>query len=132
MGEGNKISKNALVVVLGLVISVAWIIIGLVETPEAPGLSTVLPPLIIVFVIIVSLVGLILIPICARENKWGFLSALILGIIVISYEAKNQINFITGTMPEGSLFVLLVIGGVIWLIIQIPIIIFSYRAYHKS
>ncbi|MFQ6086099.1 MAG: hypothetical protein ACE5OY_07555 [Candidatus Bathyarchaeia archaeon] len=127
MGEANRISNNALVVVVGLVISVAWIITGLVR-----GLAAVADPWITAFVYIVTLVALILIPICARENKWGFLLAMVWGIVIIIVRVIITVRLITGPMPEPQAFEMLVIGGTIWLIIQIPIIVFSYRAYRKS
>ncbi len=129
MSETNKISKNALIVVVGLVVSVAWIIIGLVETPEAPGLSTVLQPEMVTYVIIVTIASLVLIPICSRDKEGGFIAALVLGTIILVAETVDLLRYISGSMPEGPLFNLLIIGGVVWLIIQIPIIIFSYRAY---
>lgn len=69
MGEAEKISRDALVVVTGLIISVAWIRVGLVETPEAPGLSSVLDPAVLAYSLVVTFAGLILIPICARDNR---------------------------------------------------------------
>ena len=55
-----------------------------------------------------------------------------LGTVTLLVEAVNQMGYLFGAMPESSLFVLLVVGGVVWLIIQVPIILFSYRAYRRT
>ncbi|KPV64562.1 MAG: hypothetical protein AOA66_0095 [Candidatus Bathyarchaeota archaeon BA2] len=129
MGKAKRISFNTLGVIVGLVTSVGWIITGLLG-----GLAVALKDELAsaTFIYIVTLVGLILIPICSRENKWGFLSAMVLGIVIL----VAALPFVTGLVtelppPESPEFGLVVVGGAIWLIIQIPIIVFSYRAYRK-
>ena len=103
-----------MVVIVGLVITVGWIISGLVygalppEDYTSPWRE---------FIYMISLAGLILI--CARENKWGFLSAIVLGIVIFGAE----VYLAPIKISQGQ------IGGMIWGIIQIPIIIFAYRAY---
>ena len=125
MGEAKRVSINTLGVIAGLVLSVGFIITGLVQ-----GLAAALDPASATFAYLVTLAGLILIPICSRENKWGFLSAMVLGMV--NFVFKIMWYLITELPPPGSPeFRLTVVGGAIWLIIQIPIIIFSYRAYRK-
>lgn len=74
------------------------------------------------------LASLLLIPLCAAKNRFGFLGAFILGIslfllctvhtaymlIVRTYHFEEQIH-----------------GPIIWALIQLPIIIYGYRAFKE-
>jgi len=74
---------------------------------------------------IMTILALILIPICARENKWGFLSAMVLVIVTLALSLIHSIYMLI-TTPPG--FVSQIFGPTVWSIIQIPIISFSYKA----
>lgn len=74
---------------------------------------------------IMTILALILIPICARENKWGFLAAMVLGIVTLVLSLAHSIYLLVAT-PAG--FESQILGPSIWCIIQIPTIIFSCRA----
>jgi hypothetical protein len=73
---------------------------------------------------VVTVASLILIPICAREIHWGFLAAMILGGITFVITSISVLEMLI-TRPSGyesQLF-----GPVVWIIFQIPIILFGYR-----
>ena len=74
---------------------------------------------------IMPIVALILIPICAREHRWGFLAAMILGIVTLSLLLIHIISLLF-YRPPG--FESIIFGPIVWSAIQIPIIIFSYKA----
>ena len=74
---------------------------------------------------IMTIAALILIPICARGYAQGFLGAMILGVITFAL-CLVHVTYMLIATPSGyeSQF----FGPLVWTIIQIPIIIFSYRA----
>ena len=127
MGKAKRISVNTLGVIVGLVVSVGLSISGLKE-----GLAAALDPVSANVVYILTLVSLILIPICSRENRWGFLSAMVLGIVLLALSVSDFTQLITGLPSAESPEFESTVGGMIWGIIQIPIIVFSYRAYREG
>jgi len=127
VGKANKINNNTLGVIIGLVVSVWWIFMGLntgFRFIAADQISYILT-LGAQRHTIMTILALILIPICARENKWGFLAALVLGIVTLALSLVHSIHMLVATPPG---FESQILGPSIWSIIQIPIIIFSYRA----
>ncbi|MCK4397335.1 hypothetical protein KAW96_12220 [candidate division WOR-3 bacterium] len=127
MRKANRISNNTLAVIIGLVISVWWIFMGLnagFRFVSADQISYMLT-LGEQRHTIMTILALILIPICARENKWGFLSAMVLGIVTLALSSIHSIYMLIAT-PLG--FESQIFGPIIWSVIQIPIIIFSYKA----
>ena len=127
MNKTKKISNNTLGVIIGLVISIWWIIMGLdigFQFVASDKISYILT-LGEQRHTIITILALILIPICARENKWGFLSAMILGIFTFILSVIHIIYMFAAT-PTG--YESQIFGPIIWSIFQIPIIIFSYKA----
>ena len=74
---------------------------------------------------IIPILALILIPICACEHRWGFLAAMVLGMVTLSL-LLIHIIYLLFCRPPG--FESMIFGPIVWAIIQIPIIIFSYKA----
>jgi hypothetical protein len=72
-----------------------------------------------------TITALILIPICAREARWGFVLAMLLGTITFVLTLLHILYMLISKPPgfESQLF-----GPIVWVIIQLPIIFFSYRA----
>ncbi|MGD9276089.1 MAG: hypothetical protein PVJ67_02865 [Candidatus Pacearchaeota archaeon] len=127
MKKVEKINNNTLAVIIGLVISIGWIFMGL-----DIGFQFVAPDQISYILTlagqrhtIMTLLALVLIPICARENRWGLLSAMILGIVTLTLSLAHIIYMLIAT-PSG--FESQIFGPTIWSIIQIPIIFFGYKA----
>ena len=127
MKNKTRISKNALGVIIGLVVSVWWIFMGLdigfrFEAGDAVSLWLTLGGYRHT---IMTIVALFLIPVCALEKRWGFLGAMVLGIATCTLSVIH-IVYMAITAPAGyesQLF-----GPIIWSVFQIPIIVFSYRA----
>ena len=128
MSKSTRISNNALGVIIGLVISVWWIFMGLDMgfrfAAEFDNLSYLLT-LGGHRHTIVPIVALILIPICAREYKWGFFVTMVLGIVTLSLLIIHCVYMLIASPPG---FESIIFGPTVWAIIQIPIIIFSYIA----
>ncbi len=127
MKRSMKISNNTLFTIIGLVTSVWWIFMGL-----NIGFRFVAPDLISYILTlgeyrhtIMTIAALILIPFCSMESKWGLLGAMILGSVTLVLSLSHSIYMLIATPPgfESQIF-----GPIVWSIIQIPIIIFSYKA----
>jgi hypothetical protein len=127
MKSKARISKSALGVIIGLVISVWWIFMGLdigfrFEASDAVSSWLTLGGYRHT---IMTIVALFLIPVCALEKRWGFLGAMVLGIATLTLSGIHVVYMLI-TAPSGyesQLF-----GPIIWSVFQIPIIVFSHRA----
>ena len=123
----KKISTNTPGVIVGLELSVLWILVGL-EMGFAFKPHSFLSYIVTLGAhrhTVMTIAGLILIPICAREIKWGFLAAMVLGIVTSILTSVSVIELLIAPPPwyEGQQF-----GPIVWIMIQIPIILFSYKA----
>lgn len=124
----KRISTNALGIIIGLVISVLWIFMALdfgFNFGSGFDLLSYLLTLGGYRHTIIPIAALILIPICAREFKWGFAAAMALGIIAFVLPLTHALYMLI-VKPSG--YESLLFGPIIWSVIQIPIIVFSYRA----
>lgn len=124
----KKISNNTLIVIIGLVISVLWIFIGLdFGFKFGAGFDSISYLLTLGGYrhTIITIMALILIPICVRGYRCGFSIAMILGIITFVLPLTHVIYMLV-VAPIG--YKSLIFGPTIWSIIQIPIIIFSNKA----
>ena len=127
MSKTNRITNNTLGVIIGLVVSVWWIFMGLdLGFPFVAG-----DEVSYILTIggyrhtIMTIAALILIPICAREYAPSFLGAIILAIITFAL-CLAHVTYMLLAAPSG--FESQLFGPVVWAIIQIPIVLFSYRA----
>ena len=74
---------------------------------------------------IMTMLALVLIPVCALEKRWGFLGAMVLGVATLTLSVVHTAYMLV-TAPSGyesQLF-----GPTVWSLMQIPIIVFSHRA----
>jgi hypothetical protein len=134
LGDAQGVPNITVGVVVGLIISVGWIVggysIGLAEAMKTVGYSLGL----VVFVFLATLINLILIPICLREKEWGFFSAMIISLLtIVLVIAVGPVATLISTGGQSTFdFYLAVGGGICWLFIQIPIVVFSLLAYRKN
>jgi hypothetical protein len=113
--------------IVGLEFSVFWILMGL-ESGFAFKPTSTLSTIVTLGAhrhTIMTVAGLILIPICAREIRWGFLAAMILGITTSILTSVSVIEMLVAASPgdEGRLF-----GPIVWIVLQIPVILFSHKS----
>lgn len=127
MNTTNKISKYSLLTIIGLVVSVFWIFMGLdFNFPfGAPDLVCSILTLGGYRHTVMTIIALILIPLCAREFKWAFIVSMVLGIVIVTLSSVHVIYMLiaTPTGYQSQLF-----GPIAWSVIQIPVIIFSFKA----
>jgi hypothetical protein len=126
MGKAGRTSANVLGVLVGLELSVLWILMGL-ELGFTFKPTSTLSTIVTLGAhrhTIMTIASLLLIPICARELRWGFLAAMILGIATIALTTVSVIEMVVAPAPgdEGRLF-----GPIIWIVLQVPVILFSHR-----
>ena len=128
MSKSTRITNYALGAIIGLVISIWWIFMGLdFGFKFGAGFDRISYLLTLGGHrhTIMPIVALILIPICAREHRWGFLAAMVLGIVTLSLLLIHSIYLLICSLPG---FESIVFGPIVWPVIQIPIILFSYKA----
>lgn len=127
MSKSTRISNNTLGLIIGLVISVWWIFMGLDSGFRFEALDHICYLLTLGGRrhTIMTILALILIPLCARENKWGFLAAMFLGIVTLTLSSVHIIYMLVAA-PSG--FESQLFGPLVWSVMQIPIVIFGYRA----
>ena len=132
MGEskGKSIGIMALV---ALLVSEIWIVLGYVI--NLYGAMTVVgyDILFLAFVGLVTVVNLVLIPFVVKGNKLAFLATMIVGVaIFLVILVVGPVYQLATTGWEDSMdYMLAVGGGIVWLILQIPVIFFSFKAYRK-
>ncbi len=131
MAKTRRISNNTLGVIIGLVLSVWWIFMGLdMDFSFEPfnDLSHIVT-LAGYRHTVMTIAALVLIPICAREYRWGFWAAMILGALTFVLSLVTVVNLLVSTPPD---FQQTLMGPSVWLIFQATIVVFAYRALKKT
>jgi hypothetical protein len=128
MNNETRIKNSTLGIIIGLEISVLWIFMGLdFGFKFGAGFDNISYILTLGGYrhTILPIIALALIPICAREYRWGFLTAMVLGIVTLSLLLIHSIYMLICSPPgfESKIF-----GPIVWSVIQIPIIVFGYKA----
>jgi hypothetical protein len=124
----KRISTNKIGVIIGLVISVLWIFMGLDSGFKyGSGFDNVSYILTLGGYrhTVMSVSALFLIPVCAREYRWGFLAAMLLGIVTLTLALTHVIYMM---IAASAGYRSLMFGPIVWSIMQIPIVMFGYRA----
>ncbi|MCK4541783.1 MAG: hypothetical protein KAU17_06065 [Spirochaetales bacterium] len=128
----KKISTNTLGVIIGLVVSVLWIFMGLDSGFKyGSGFDNVSYILTLGGYrhTVMSVSALFLIPVCAREYRWGYWAAMLLGIVTLTLALTHVIYMLIAT-PAG--YKSLLFGPTVWSFMQIPIVVFGYRARREA
>jgi hypothetical protein len=131
MAENQRISNNTLGVIVGLVLSVWWIFMGLVMGfPFVPfNYLNYVVTLAGYRHAVMPIIALVLIPICAKGYRWGFWAALILGALTFLLSLITVVNLLVSA-PAG--FQQILMGPSVWLVIQVPIMVFACRALKQA
>jgi len=131
MVNTTKISNYKFGVIICLVLSVFWIFMGLDLgfKFKAKDLICYLLTLGGLRHTIMSICALILIIICARGIRMGYLGALILGITTFSL-TFTHILYMLISDPEA--YSLMLFGPLVWVLIQIPMIILSFKVFNPG
>jgi hypothetical protein len=127
MNDKTRIRNSTLGVIIGLVVSVWWIFMGLDIGFRFEAIDAVCSWLTLGGYrhTIMTILALVLVPVCALEKRWGFLAAMVLGAVTLTLSVVHVV-YILILAPSGyesQLF-----GPVVWSIMQIPIVVFGYRA----
>jgi len=131
MNNKTRIGNNTLGVIIGLVVSVWWIFMGLdigfrFETSDAVCNWLTLGGRRHT---IMTILALALVPVCALEKRWGFMAAMVLGTVTLILSVVHVVYMLIGAPSgyESQLF-----GPIVWSIMQIPIVVFGYRARQEA
>ena len=131
MGNASRIGNNTLGVIIGLVVSVWWIFMGLDSGFRFQAGDSVSYWLTLGEHrhTIMTILALILIPACALEKKWGFSAAIVLGIVTLTLSMTHVVHML---IAEPSGYESQLFGPVVWSLIQIPVVVFGYKALKKG
>ena len=127
MHNKTRIINSTLGVIIGLEISVLWIFMGLdIGFKFGAGFDNLSYMLTLGGYrhTILPIISLILIPTCAREYRWGFLAAVVLGIVTLILLLIHSMYKLMWSPPgyETKIF-----GPIVWSVMQIPMIVFGYQ-----
>ena len=127
MNNKTRIRNSTLGVIIGLVVSVWWIFMGLdigfrFEASDAVCYWLTLGGHRHT---IMTILALVLVPVCALEKQWGFLAAMVLGAATLTLSVVHVVYMliVAPSGYESQLF-----GPIVWSIMQVPIVVFGYRA----
>jgi hypothetical protein len=127
MNNKTRIRNSTLGIIIGLVVSVWWIFMGLDIgfRFEASDVMSNWLTLGGYRHTIMTILALVLVPVCALEKRWGFLAAMVLGAVTLTLSVVHVVYMliVAPSGYESQLF-----GPIVWSIIQIPIVVFGYRA----
>ena len=131
MKDKVRIGNDTLGLIIGLVVSVGWIFMGLdigfrFETSDMVSAWLTLGGYRHT---VMTILALVLIPVCALEKRWGFLGATALGAATLALSGVHVVYMLIAAPAgyESQLF-----GPIVWSLVQIPIILFSRRALGKG
>ena len=131
MNNKTRISNSTLGVIIGLVVSVWWIFMGLDIGFRFETSDTVCYWLTLGGYrhTIMTILALVLVPVCALEKRWGFLAAMVLGAVSLTLSVVHVVYMllVAPSGYESQLF-----GPIVWSIMQLPIVVFSYRARREA
>ena len=127
MNDKNRISNNTLGVIIGLVLSIGWIFMGLdigfpFQAPDAISLWLTLGGYRHT---IVTLLALMLIPMCALEKRWAFKATMVLGAVTL-FLSVFHVGYMLIAEPPG--YKSQIFGPVVWSVIQIFVVMFCHRS----
>ncbi len=132
MGE-SKGKSVGMTPIVALVLSEVWMVLGYVGNLYGAMTTVGYSIVFLAFVGTVTAVNLVLIPFVVRETKWAYLVATIVAIAVFLVILTLGPVYQLATMgwQNTTDFALAVGGGIMWLILQVPVIYFSLKAYRK-
>lgn len=131
MNSKTRIRISSLGVIIGLVVSIWWIFMGLdigfrFEASDAVSYWLTLGGH---RHSIMTILALVLVPVCALEKQWGFLAAMVLGVTTLTLSVVHVVYMLI-MAPSG--YETQLFGPIVWSVMQIPIIVFGYRARREA
>ena len=132
MGE-SKSKLVGLMPLVALVVSEIWIVLGYVGNLYGAMTAVGYNIWFLAFTGSVTVANLVLIPFAVKENKMAFLAAIIIAaaIFLVILVAGPVYQLATSGWENSTDYMLAVGGGIVWLILQVPVMFFSYKAYRK-
>ena len=129
--EINKITNKTLMVIIALEGLMLGIFIGLEKGYPFEPQSTLNAIAILGGYrhTVMSVSALFLIPVCAREYRWGFWAAMLLGIVTLTLSLTHVIYMLVAASVG---YRSLIFGPTVWSVMQIPIVVFGYRARREA
>jgi cytochrome c oxidase assembly factor CtaG len=129
----NKGKSVGMMAIVALFVSEVWIVLGYMGNLYGAMTAAGYTIWFLAFTGMITVVNLFLIPFVVKEKKWAFLAATIVGIVLllVILVAGPVYTVATTGWQSTTDYQLAVGGGIVWLVLQIPVIFFSFRAYRK-
>jgi cytochrome c oxidase assembly factor CtaG len=129
----SKSKSVGLMPLVALLISEIWIVMGYVGNLYGAMTTVGYNIWFLAFTGLVTVANLILIPFAVKENKMAFLAAIIIAaaIFLVILVVGPVYQLATSGWENSTDYMLAVGGGIVWLILQVPVMFFSYKAYRK-
>ncbi len=129
----NKGKSVGMMAIVALFVSEVWIVLGYVGNLYGAMTAAGYSIWFLAFTGMITVVNLFLVPFVVKEKKWAFLAATIVGIVLllVILVAGPVYTVATTGWQSTTDYQLAVGGGIVWLVLQIPVIFFSFRAYRK-
>jgi hypothetical protein len=129
----NKSKSVGMMTTIALIVSAAWIIIGFMGNLYGAAIAVGMTMWHVAFTGLIALADLVLIPFVVKEIKWAFLAAMIVGIaaFLVALLVGPGYTLITSGWQSTTDFNTAVGGGILWIVLQIPVIFFAFKAYRK-
>ena len=129
----EKSKSVGMMTTIALIVSAAWIIIGFMGNLYGAAIAVGMTMWHVAFTGFIALADLVLIPFVVKEIKWAFLATVIVGIIafIVALLAGPGYTLVTSGWQSTNDFYIAVGGGIVWIILQIPVIVFALRDYRK-
>jgi cytochrome c oxidase assembly factor CtaG len=129
LGE-SKSKSVGLMPLVALVVSEIWIVLGYVSNLYGAMTAVGYNIWFLAFTGLVTVANLVLIPFAVKENKMAFLAAIIIAILLVILVGPVY-QLATSGWENSTDYTLAVGGGIVWLILQVPVIFSSYKAYRR-
>ena len=131
MNNKTRIKNTTLGLIIGLVVSIWWIFMGLDSGFRFEAGDAVCYWLTLGGYrhTIMTMLALVLVPVCALERPWGFLAAMVLGVTTLTLSMVHVVYMmiVAPSGYESKLF-----GPIVWSVMQIPIVFFGHRARRET
>ena len=133
MMSENKGKSIGMMAIITLVVSEAWIIAGYAGNLYGYTIAVGMTVWHLAFIGAVTLANLVLVPFVVKENKLAFLAIMIVGIAVflVTLGVGPGYTLVTSGWQSTTDYIIAVGGGIVWSVLQIPVIFFSFKAYRK-
>jgi hypothetical protein len=131
---GEKKPKSVgMAAIIALIVSEVWIVLGYVGNLYGAMTAVGYSIWFLAFVGVITIANMILIPFVVKGRKAAFLGATIVGaVLFLVILTVGPVYQLVTTEWQGTTdYMLAVGGGVVWFVLQVPVMFYSFKTYRK-